>query len=235
VPGQLHPEQVLAGRFTLRRRLRAGASSQLWTGHDTSADTPRLLRIYLAAALSERAVMDTIERNARQHREHRPLHPHAAAIEDVEEADEGLIVSIAAPEGELVSTWLTRQPPMPYREVIALTTPLIEALQHLHEVGGEHGRLDADHIIIAGETRLVLIPGDATTPARHDMLQLGGFIADLLTGGDPPDPQRSLNDMPERLSEGRTVPALIEQLVGDLQSSDAGRRPPPGLSRCGCR
>ncbi len=219
----LRPDQVLQDRFVLRRLLRAGASSQLWSAQDLQLDTPLLMQVYFTNTLRERGVLETIKRDARHYR--RLRHRHVARILDLHEMQGGLVASIEPHEGELLTTVLASGAPMPYRSMIEKIRPLVEALLHLHESGGEHGRLDPDHVLVDTESQWILLPGDGTRPARSDMRRLGHLMAAALTGANEPEADRQLNDTAERLDKGRTIPALLNQLVSDLRMKAAGLRP----------
>jgi hypothetical protein len=219
---ELQQGSVLQERFVLGECLLAGTSSQLWSARDTHLDAQLLLRIYLASSLVSKGVIEGIKRDARHYR--RLRHPDIAPIHDVHEGDGLLIVSIEAREGRLLSAVTTSDKPMPYRDLITASRPLVEALLELHESGGEHGRLDSDHVIVTPDGRWVLLPGDMTRPSRSDMQQLGRLIAARLTGGQADD-ERPLNDRAELLYKGRTVPALLDHLVGDLRAEDSALRP----------
>ncbi|MHC4415570.1 MAG: hypothetical protein ACYS0G_09830 [Planctomycetota bacterium] len=219
----LQEGRVLLDRFVLHRCLRAGRSSHLWFAQDRHLETRLLLQVYDSATLPERGVLESIKRDARNYR--RFHHPHVARIHDLHEGGGLLLVSVDPREGELLSAELKRTGPLPHRTLVRMVRPLIEALVHVHENSGQHGRVDPDHVLVDDETRWVLLPGDGTEPARGDMEQLGHLMAALLTGGNEPEGGRQLNDVAERLHEGRTVPALLNQLVSDLAMEDAALRP----------
>jgi tetratricopeptide (TPR) repeat protein len=223
VIADLQEGRVLLDRFVLHRCLRADPLSHLWFAQDLHLETRLLLQVYDSASLPERGVLESIKRDARNYR--RLHHPHVARIHDLHEAGGLLLVSVDPREGELLSSELTRTGPLAHRTLIRMLRPLIEALVHLHENSGQHGRVDLQHVLVDGEARWILLPGDGTRPARGDMEQLGLLMGAVLTGGNAPEDGRQLNDVAERLHEGRTVPALLNQLVNDLAIDDAALRP----------
>ncbi|MCP3906387.1 MAG: hypothetical protein GY715_22430 [Planctomycetes bacterium] len=220
---ELHEGRILQGRFVLRRGLGAAASAPLWTAEDRHLQTEILLRLHRGLGATGEATRERILRDARRHR--RSRHPNAALVCDVHEDGELLFESIEPGEGELLSTVLERTGAMPYRAALERLRPLVAAIVHVHEHGGEHGRIGLDHVLVDPSDRWILLPGDATAPPRSDLMQLGGLLAAVLTGNRPPEPPRALNDVTDRLHAGRTVPALLNQLVSDLGEEGVSQRP----------
>ncbi|MHC5002880.1 MAG: serine/threonine-protein kinase [Planctomycetota bacterium] len=211
---ELQEGQVLLDRFVLRRRVPAGTPSPLWSADDRRLGARVVLRILATAASDPEA----IRRDVRAYRLVR--HPAVARVDDVLEVEDGLVMPIEPGEGELLSARLGHTGPMPFRALVDAVRPLADGLQQLHERGVEHGRIDPDHVLVETDGSWVLLPGDPAQPARGDLEQLGRLIAVLLTGDNLPPAGRPINDHAERLHEGRTVPALLDQLVTDLAARD---------------
>ncbi|NNF42484.1 MAG: hypothetical protein HKN62_05460, partial [Phycisphaerales bacterium] len=216
--GDLQPGRRLLDRFVLQRRLHATAGSHLWFAGDERLSSTQLLQIYPGVTDADDAVREAIIRSVRAYR--RVRHRHLSTVGDLHEADDLLVVSMDAGDGRLLSEHAS---PLPHRELVRRCRPLVDALVHLHDGDGEHGRIDAAHILRQEpEDAWVLLPGDGTQPHRPDLRRLGDLMATVLTGGRPSS--GSVNNAPELLHEGRTVPALLDQLIRELREADPSAR-----------
>ncbi len=219
----LEDGQSLLDRFVLRRRLSSAGSSHLWSAHDAKLDTAVLLRIYVRLGPDDEALRDAVRRDAQRNR--RVQHAAVLRVHDVHETGDMIVVACDGHDGALLDEVVSRDGALAYRRVLVALRPLVEGLLQVHELGGEHGRVDAGHVLVCDERRWILLPPDNTRPGRSDLPELGRLVATLLTGGAVPAEGRDLNDAAERLHGGRTVPALLNQLVSDLRAMDAALRP----------
>jgi serine/threonine protein kinase/tetratricopeptide (TPR) repeat protein len=220
---RLEADQVLLNRFVLGRRLWARASSELWLARDRSLDDRILLRVYDTPARPGGNAAERIKRLAGRYR--RLAHPAIARVFDLYEDDQRLLVSMEASDGDVLAGVLEQAGPVPYDRLLQAVRPLAEAIQYLHENGLEHGCVDPEHVLVESDRRWVLLPGDDSGPAGSDLTRLGNVMAAAATGGLAPDDGRELNDLADRLHGGRTVPALLNQLVSDLRAADPSQRP----------
>ena len=121
----LEPGDELVERFVLRRCLLASGSAGLWLARDRHVESALLVRIHTALATSRASVLEMLKRDARHYR--RVHHPDVARINDIHEHGDAAIVSIEAPDGELLSAVLDPHAPMPYRVALRRARPIIAA------------------------------------------------------------------------------------------------------------
>ncbi len=211
---------VIGEVFQLRERLVSQPMSELWRAIDVTLGAERLLRVYGSRSTFEGSALRAIgpEQGASSKTD-----GCLARIIETREAD-GLVLTVfdSAP-GRVLSS-VEGAEPMAYRDLVRLSRPIVEALLGIHEIGVEHGRVDEDHVI-ASDSGWVLLPPDVTVPSRPDAQMLGRFLAARLTSGHDTLDAGHLNDMPELLRSGRTIPAMFDGLIHDLRAVRVGSEP----------
>ncbi|MHC4947687.1 MAG: serine/threonine-protein kinase [Planctomycetota bacterium] len=219
---QLQEGRVLLDRFVLRRPLQDEGAVALWFARDVRLEAGRLLKIHRSAADAADDLRETLARDVRAYQG--LDHAHVARVLELHETEGLLVVSMEPRDGELLAARARRDGPLPYRRLVDHVRPLAEGLLQLQERGVEHGRVAPDHVLV-GDAGWILLPADPTRPARSDLTGLGHLMAAALTGDRAPEAGRSVNDVADRLHAGRTVPALLNQLVDDLRAEDTALRP----------
>lgn len=211
---------VLHERFVLERSLQSNGPVQLWIAHDNGLGASVLLRIYVNP---QEDTVEAVRRVARISRGAR--HPQVARIHDVHERDHLVLVSLDAHDGQTLHATLTSRAAMHHRQMVEIIRPVIEALLELHEGAGEHGQFDEHHLLLDDDDQLTVLPADGTRPGRSDMRLLSRVMALMLTGGNIPPDGGDLNNLADRLHEGRTIPALLNQLINDMGERESRLRP----------
>ena len=207
----------LLNRFTLNESLRPG----LWLATDRELDSTSLIEVYETANTD----LDALRQLVRKFRE--VQHPALARVFDLHHDDTHAVIPLSSGSNTtLLSKHLAETGPLPYREVLEKVRPLVEGLRAAHDQGVIHSSIRTDHIITAPDGQWILLPG---APARDslssEMQQLGNLLSDALTGGAELNAGREPNDVPDKLFGGRTVPALLNQLVIDMRSPSSSQRP----------
>ena len=212
----LEPENIIVERFALKEEL----GPSVWTAHDQELNDETLIMVLPSASTS----MDKLQQVARQHRE--LDHAHLARVSDLHHDDDFAVLSIATSGRTLLSKQLEQTGPLPYREVMDKMRPIIDGLRHLHDQGIIHSGINAEHILVDETGTWQLLPSkpDGET-LTSEMQQTGELFASVLLGGIDVPPGKEPNQLPDKLFGGRTLPALLNQLVTDMRSSSADRRP----------
>ena len=212
MPG-LQSGQVVLGRF----RLDTPLGGDLWRAEDTRQGGLYLLSFLpgedLEASRTRLLKLRDVE------------HPAIARISEVCLAESGGAVVLENIEGQPLVAHLEQAGPMPYRALLHAIEPVTRAVQAIHQAGLVHGELTAERLLLDAEGRLLLLPPVGPILPMGDVQQLGELMRSALTGNQPVDGDRELNDVPDRLWEGRTLPALFNQLVTDMCATHTHQRP----------
>jgi tetratricopeptide (TPR) repeat protein len=214
---------VVHGRFELTRPLPSRGLCSCWAARDLESGEGVLLRVYETEVLRTRGLLDEVERSVAD--ACALEHPAVAPVLTMRDADGVLAIAIATGDAGPLAEWVRKDRPSPHERVFASVRGPIEALARMRSGGAAHAHLDGLHVIVDRDGAWRVLPPEVTAPGCDDLAGLGEVIASALTGGDPPAAARSLNDYPDRLHDGRTMPALLDQLVTDLRSPEIGRRP----------
>jgi tetratricopeptide (TPR) repeat protein len=212
IPG-LQSGQVVLGRF----RLDAPLGRDLWRAEDTRQGGLHLLSFLQGE--------DPEASRARLLKLRDVEHPAMARISEVCLAESGSAVVLENVDGQSLVAYLEQAGPMPYRSLLRAVEPVTRGVQAIHQAGLVHGELTAERLLLDAEGRLLLLPPVGPILPMGDVQQLGNLMRCALTGNRPVDGDRELNDVPDMLWEGRTLPALFNQLVTDMCAADTHQRP----------
>jgi tetratricopeptide (TPR) repeat protein len=205
--------QVVLGRF----RLDTPLGRDLWRAEDTREGGLHLLSFLPGE--------DVEASRARLLKLRDVEHPSMARISEVFRAESGSAVVLENVDGQPLVAHLEQVGPMPYRALLRAVEPVIRGVQAIHQSGLVHGEVTAERLLLDAEGRLLLLPPVGPILPMGDVQQLGNLMRGALTGNRPVDGDRELNDVPDRLWEGRTLPALLNQLVTDMCATHTHQRP----------
>ena len=207
---------LILDRFTLKQQLRTG----LWTASDRELRVDTLIEVYE----TDNIASDTLRDSVRKFRE--VTHPNIAPVYDLHHDADLTVIPISAKGDQTLTEHLKQTGPLPYREALDKVRPVIDALRSLHDHGIIHGGIHPDNIV-TDETGIwqLLLDRRCEENPPSEMQQLGDLLATVLLGGQLLEQGEELNNLPDKLFGGRTIPAMLNQLVNDLRSNSPTQRP----------
>ncbi|MFT5495682.1 MAG: tetratricopeptide (TPR) repeat protein [Kiritimatiellia bacterium] len=209
----LQSGQVVFDRF----RLDAAKGEELWHAEDLQTGAAILLAFF--------SNDDSDADHARILKLRDVQHPGLVGIQEIYQNESQAAVALAYVEGQTLHAHLERNGPMPYRVLLDGLSPILKGVQAIHQAGLVHGDIRPERIWIDGDQNALLLPPTEPVGAHSDVYQFGGLLRAALSGNRLLTRDRELNDVPDLLWEGRTLPALINQLVADMCSPQASQRP----------
>jgi serine/threonine-protein kinase len=147
-PRRLEPQNRIAGKYQLKRRIAIGGMGEVWVARNeaTSAD--------VALKVLRRNSDTSIQAAARFRHEARLgamlSHRSIVRIFDlVEEEDGALVLVMELLRGETLHAFLERSGPQSAKEAVAIITPILSALSHAHAHGIVHRDVTPANIFLA--------------------------------------------------------------------------------------
>ena len=146
--GRLKANERLGSKYSLVRRIAVGGMGEIWIALNEMTDAQVALKVL-------RGDIDTkVEVEPRFRHEARLgamlSHRNIIRIFDlVEEADGSLVLVMELLRGETLRHYLKARGPIDASEAVALTLPILSALEHAHEMGVVHRDLKPANIYLA--------------------------------------------------------------------------------------
>ena len=235
---------VLANRYTLKRRLGAGALTETWLASDRMTRASVALKI-----LADASKRDILKREWQLSL--RLVHAHIVRVFEFSDADDTVFYSQQFIDGPDLGA-LSKAPPADMLPAIAAVA---DALRYGHARDVVHRDLKADNVLLdadgvpylidfgvaatadsdLGGGSLIasspqLLDGETPTPA-DDIFALGGLIYELITGDAPYSSTNTADDIRTRAPapfgatvEG-TLPDGFAALVFRMLAKDPDNRP----------
>ena len=231
----------LAQRYTLIRRLGAGAMAEIWLASDRQADSRVALKFLAAGFTEDPAYRDLL------HREWRIgsnlMHAHIVRVFEFHDDPDGAFYSLQFIGDVDLGVLCGKSPDA----VLAPFGLIADALRYAHAKGVVHRDIKAANILLDGNGAPYLVDfGVAAIPAAgdsvgggtsigaspqqiagdapraaDDIYALGVLLHELLTGS-PPSGAEPVN---LTLPGGDTAPTSINELLNDMLASNVAVRP----------
>jgi len=137
----------LVGRYTLLRKLGAGAMGVVWDALDPELDRRVAIKLLVGRDQSERLLREA-QALARL------AHPNVVAVYDAGEAEGDVWLAMELVEGVTLKEWLARQRPAPtWRTVLETLMPAGAGVAAAHAAGLIHRDLKPDNLMIGDDGR----------------------------------------------------------------------------------
>jgi hypothetical protein len=210
--------------YDVVRLLGTGRRGELWLARDAATGAEAALRRL-------RGVEDLSRRDALRRavaRASRVDHPHLVRLREVRGAGPDLVLVMDHVAGGTLAALLGRRPALAVAEAVTLAAPLAEALAAVHVGGLVHGRVSADHVLLAPDGRPVL--GDLAPDLWPDLwpdLSPARSGADVEAAGEPPTPAADVRALAAlcRAATGGVQPPALRTVLDAAAAPDPSARP----------
>ena len=235
----------LANRYTLLRRLGAGADTQIWLATDRMTHASVALKILSSDRLPAEFLHKEWQTSIRL------LHAHIVRVFEFHSDSNGTFYSLQFVDGADASVLSGA----PLAHILSPIILIANALQYSHSKGVVHRDIKTSNILLdsngapyltdfgaaalakseaAGGSLIAASPqsvaGDLALPA-DDIFAFGGLIYDLVSGQSPYSSESTSNDILHKIPEpltaasGESVPDDVVNLVASMLDKDAAARP----------
>ncbi len=235
----------LADRYTLLRKLGAGADTQTWLATDRMTRASVALKILSSDRLSTEVLRKEWQTSIRL------MHAHIVRVFEFHSDPNGTFYSLQYVDGSDVSVLSGA----PLTHILAPLILIANALQYAHAKGIVHRDIKSSNILLdsngapylcdfgaavsieseaAGGSLIAASPqsvaGEAAAPA-DDIFAFGGLIYELVSGRSPYSSASTSDDIvykvpqPLTAASGEPVPQNLVDLVASMLAKDADARP----------
>lgn len=235
----------LADRYTLLRKLGAGADTQVWLATDRMTRASVALKILSSDRLSSEFLRAEWQTSIRL------MHAHIVRVFEFHNDSDGTFYSLQFVDGVDVSVLNGA----PLAHVLSPMILIANALQYAHGKGVVHRDIKSSNILLDNNGAPYLtdfgaatlmetqadggsliaaspqsIAGQSALPS-DDIFAFGGLIYELLSGQSPYSSQDTRNDIlhsvpePVQAASGEQIPAELAELVASMLDKDAAARP----------
>ncbi|MGI9272658.1 MAG: protein kinase domain-containing protein [Woeseiaceae bacterium] len=235
----------LADRYTLLRKLGAGADTQTWLASD------RMTRASVALKVlhSERIPAELLRKEWQT--SIRLMHAHIVRVFEFHDEDDLTFYSLQFVDGADISVLSGA----PLADVLPPIALIADALRYAHNKGVVHRDIKASNVLLdqngapylsdfgaaaqasanaSGGSLIAASPeslaGENSQPS-DDVFALGGLIYELVSGNSPYSSSNTAEDIrahvppPLAAASGENVPASVQQLVAAMLEKNAAERP----------
>ena len=235
----------LASRYTLIRKLGAGAQTQTWLATDRMTRASVALKVLIGSGISAEQLRTEWQTSIRL------MHAHIVRVFEFHTDDDVTFYSMQFVDGVDASALLAA----PYADVLQPIALIADALRYSHAKGVVHRDIKASNVLLdkngapyltdfgsatptaakaSGGSVIAASPqsiaGEPAQPA-DDVFALGGLIYELVSGRSPYSSENVRDDIlnktpaPLAAASGETLSLEISSLVDDMLQKDAARRP----------
>jgi tetratricopeptide (TPR) repeat protein len=235
----------LADRYTLLRKLGAGADTQIWLATDRMTRASVALKILSSDRLPAEFLRTEWQTSIRL------MHAHIVRVFEFHSDSDATFYSLQFVDGADVSVLNGA----PLAHVLSPMILVANALQYAHGKGVVHRDIKSSNILLdsngapyltdfgaaspiasdaAGGSLIAASPqsieGQSALPS-DDIFALGGLLYELISGQSPYSSQDTRNDILHsvpgflRAASGEHVPAELAELVASMLEKDAAARP----------
>jgi len=235
----------LASRYTLVRKLGAGAAAETWLATDRLTRASVALKILIGEKVSAADFHKEWQTSIRL------MHAHIVRVFEFSDDPENAFYSLQFVDGPDIGLLSGA----PLEHVLPPIGLLADALRYAHGKGVVHRDIKVGNVLIdhngapylidfgvaydgtadvGGGSLIAASPqtlaGAAPQPA-DDIFALGGLIYELVSGQSPYSSAATAEDIRQRIppplqtATGSAVPAVVQQLVAKMLDKDAAARP----------
>jgi len=148
---RFEPQNRIAGKFRLRRRIAAGGMGEVWVARNESTGADVALKVLRRGDADKEQEME-VEERFRQEARLSAMLSHRSIVRVFDLVDEPggvLVLVMELLRGETLQAYLERMGPRPPREAVAIITPILGALGHAHERGIVHRDVTPSNVFLA--------------------------------------------------------------------------------------
>ncbi|MDH3748161.1 MAG: serine/threonine-protein kinase [Gammaproteobacteria bacterium] len=235
----------LANRYTIVRKLGAGATAETWLANDRLTGTSVVLKISVNPDLDAEILRREWQLSIRL------VHAHIVRVFEFHDDADGAFYSQQFIDGPDISVLCGAT----LENVLAPVALIADALRYAHGKELVHRDIKSSNILldangapylidfgvaatptdpVGGGSLIAASPqqldGDVAMPA-DDIFALGGLVYELVSGRSPYSSANTAADIRSRVpppvtaADGSVIPASIQQLVASMLDKDASRRP----------
>jgi hypothetical protein len=210
--------------YDLVRLLGTGRRGELWLARDAATGVEAALR--RLPGVDDLSRRDALRRAVA--RASRLDHPHLVRLREVRGVGPDLVLVMDHVAGGTLAALLGRRPALAAAEAVTLAAPLAEALAAVHAGGLVHGRVSADHVLLAPDGRPVL--GDLAPDLWPDLwpdpspARSGG---EAEAAGEPSTPAADVRALAAlcRAATGGVQPPALRRVLDAAAAPDPAARP----------
>jgi hypothetical protein len=188
------PQDLIAGRYRLQRRIAAGGMGVVWEARDELLQRPVAVKqLRLQSGITEDETELAKQRAMREARITARLHhPHAVPVFDAVEHDGEPCLVMQYVPSEPLSALIKRRGPLPVGEVARIGAEVASALAAAHALGIVHRDVKPGNILIADADGSALLSdfgishalGDATLTSTGFVHGTPAYLAPEVARGD---------------------------------------------------
>ncbi len=183
----LFKHQKLSDRFTLIRPLGTGGMGDVWLAKDNELQEHTALKVLKPELSASPAMVELLKNECRSTR--RLVHPHIVRVFDFHRFEQWAFISMEFVEGVDLKQLHGRH----YLEILAILSPVLDALQYAHSLGVIHRDLKTSNVLCdtAGKPYVVDfgIANAMGSQMRSTSVHGGGSLYSMspqqLNGGEP--------------------------------------------------
>lgn len=141
--------QILAGKYRIEERLRAGGMGAVYRGTHVLMDKTVAVKVLRPSLAADEKIVARFSREARA--ASRISHPHALSVTDFGESEDGVVFLVMEYlSGKTLKEIIRQEGPMPLPRVVEIIRQVGGALEAAHEQGVVHRDLKSENIMLLG-------------------------------------------------------------------------------------
>jgi serine/threonine protein kinase len=169
---RIDTDEVLGGRYRLRRRIAAGGMGTVWEADDEVLHRQVAVKVISDALASDEKF---VERFLREARAAAGLsHPNVAGVFDYGEDDHAQYIVLELLRGETLADRLQRLGRLPWTEAVPIAAQIAMALEEAHAGGIVHRDVKPGNIMLSPDGRVKVMDFGIASASRESSLTLTG-------------------------------------------------------------